>query len=402
MPKIKIKRAAKGGKSVKGVNKRPLKGPKNPVPQARRDSSSSLSSPADLSDEDGYSAVDDVSDSDDDDEEHVFAAEEEHIISNEWHQGRDAFASSPRPGFMGIFEYQDDAAADADNDQSDDDETSASQQGMQSFSSDIDFNDAAEESSNDSESWNGFPMEDEPAAAPMDTSLAADLESPVQRHVRFTGVPESESESDETDHDDFFPDIFVSQQSLDPCFRREIEQDDDDDDNSSVSLSFWDHTEAAEAEELSDRERDLSEVPDFPLDNREFGGGELIGFRDSQEPRTPVPERDETWGQNRGYGGQPDAADSDAVEPIAVDLEDEEDEEESEGYDSDGDTTDDDKPTLISRRNVTPVKQQGASPGAGSDTEAGEGNKAGEAMSHTGRLPVRPTKKPICVLNPHT
>lgn len=255
MAKIKISRTPKGGKSIQGIGKRPQKGPKKPTPQARRDSSSSLSSPVDFSGDGGYSGVDDVSDSEDDDEEHVFAAEEEHIISNDRHHALDVLPSSPRPPQWSMFTdtQEDDEAADADDDESDDD-SSASQRCMQSFSSDVDFEDAADESSNDSESWNGLSLEEDEPTAPADISSREHFAIPVERRVRFAGLPDSESESDETedDHNDWFPDLFISQQSLDPTFRREIEQDDDEDDNSSASFSYWDHNGAAEAEESSD------------------------------------------------------------------------------------------------------------------------------------------------------
>jgi len=80
--------------------------------------------------------------------------------------------------------------------------------------------------------------------------------------VRFD-VPSSESDStdtDEDDHGDLFPDIFVSQNSLDPAFRREIEHDPDE---SSGSGSFWDFNGQYEEDPRdSDAEEVVREVSD--------------------------------------------------------------------------------------------------------------------------------------------
>lgn len=245
-----------------GPQKRPKKGPKKPAPQRRRESSSSLSSPGNLSDDDGYSAVDDVSDSDDDDEEHVFAAEEEHIISHEFHHKSGATRSSPRPK----IDLEDDEAADADDDDSDEEETNAPQNGLRNTLGDADLENAIDDSSSEGESWNGFSVEDEQPPYPVDTPSAEQSGNSVERHVRFAGVPESDSDSDETDddHNDFFPDIFIAQDSLDSGFRREIEQDDDDD--SDISLTYWDHTEAAEFEGFSDHEPQGGNLDGMGLD----------------------------------------------------------------------------------------------------------------------------------------
>ncbi|PSR92149.1 hypothetical protein BD289DRAFT_481176 [Coniella lustricola] len=403
MPKIKIKRAPKGGKSIKGFSKRPIKGPKKPIPQARRESSSSLSSPADLSDEHGYSAVDDVSDSDDDDEDHVFAAEEKHIISHERHRQQDVFSTTPRPDFVSVFMDQDDEAADADNDESDDEDISPSQQqGMQSFSSDIELDDAADESSDDSESWNGFALEDE-ATVPVETSPAADLGTPTQRHVRFTGVPDSDSESDETedDHDDFFPDIFVAQQSLDPNFRREIERDDDDDDDSSVALSFWDHTEAAEHGEPWEYDQNYKDAANASLGGRRLSIEDRFNGHDG-----PLAEWDEGHVLNSAQRRGSDSTIGPATEPTPLlehRREDSLEEESDDGYDSDddGDTTDDDQPVLISRKEPLPRQQDTAADAPSAPTPEPD-KKSGESKPAAGRLPLRSSGKPICVLNPHT
>ncbi|KAK3324797.1 hypothetical protein B0T19DRAFT_239181 [Cercophora scortea] len=189
------------------------------------DSSSSLN----LSDDDGYSGVEDVSDSDDDDDEHVFAAEEEHIISNESPRRRPV-APPPRP--------EQDSDEDADEDDGDDEDDDEDED-------DDDDEDEPEDddAGDDNASWNGIQSDrDDTAAVELACNyiIGQDVTS-VQRHVRFTGVPDSDSDSttsetSDNDVEDFFPDIFVAQNSLDPSFRREIEEDED----SSNSGSFWD------------------------------------------------------------------------------------------------------------------------------------------------------------------
>jgi hypothetical protein len=175
------------------------------------------SSSIDLSDESGYSGVEDVTDSEDDDEDHVFAAEEEHIIS----VSRKRSLVPPRP----LIEEDDDA----DESEADEEEEEAEAE-------------AEEDPADDSASWDGI-VSDHDEFVPAD-SLATDLLDriaaiPVERHVRFEGVPDSDSDdttSETSEINDFFPDIFVEQSALDPSFRREIE----DDDETSSNGSFWD------------------------------------------------------------------------------------------------------------------------------------------------------------------
>lgn len=168
----------------------------------------------DLSDDDGYSGVEDVSDSDDEDEEHVFAAEEEHIISN---ASRKRSSDPPRP----LIEEEEEDDADEESEAGEDDE---SEDG---------------DPADDSASWNGISSDHDDDILAELSSDVADQTPTVERHVRFTGVPDSDSDSTTSETsdsiNDFFPDIFVDQSTLDPSFRREIE----DDDNSSTS-SFWD------------------------------------------------------------------------------------------------------------------------------------------------------------------
>ena len=213
-------------------------------PQRRgSDSSSSLS----LSDdEDGYSAVDDISDSSDDDEEDVDAAEEENIVT----EGVVKPVDAPRPL---VTEDEDDTTNEEDEEEDDDDE----EEEDDAMASDVD--------GDDSTGWAGIvsEQEDDLSEFYQDAShFASDIV--VERHVRFDVPPSasgSDSDSTETedDYDQLFPDIFVSQNSLDPNFRREIETDGDD---SSASGTFWDHGQYvdqldSEAEEVV---RDVSDA----------------------------------------------------------------------------------------------------------------------------------------------
>ncbi len=98
------------------------------------------------------------------------------------------------------------------------------------------------EPSDDELSWAGIDVE------PNDLSASDFFEAQTQndntRRVRFN-VPYdddddgSSTDSTEDDHAGMYPDIFVDQSTLDPSFRRQIENELDD---SSASDSFWDHT----------------------------------------------------------------------------------------------------------------------------------------------------------------
>lgn len=200
--------------------------PTAPAKTAKRRGSDSSS--LNLSDDDGYSGVEDISDSDDDDEEHVHAAEENHIISNELRQ---APSGAPRPLL------NDDSDADeADGEDEEDDEDGL----------DDDDDDDNIEQGDDGVSWDGILSDIDDGAASDLAQVSYILDQDVahiERHVRFTGVPDSDSDSTATDTDTtrdidgFFPDLFVEQNALDPAFRREIEYDPDE---SSNSGSFWD------------------------------------------------------------------------------------------------------------------------------------------------------------------
>ena len=190
-----------------------------PAKASKRRRGSDTSSSFDLSDDDeGYSAVEDISDSEDDDEEDVAAVEEENILIEAF--VRPSNSPRPQPVFMEEEEADDE---DDDNDQDDNDD-----------------NDDVDLDADDTASWAGIASEvDDSQVSDFYKEATAFSSDNVERHVRFD-VPDSDSDSTETedDHADLFPDIFVAQNSLDPAFRREIE---DDPDESSGSGSFWDY-----------------------------------------------------------------------------------------------------------------------------------------------------------------
>lgn len=211
--------------------------PKRPK---RRDSDTTSASSFDLSDDGGYSAVEDITDSEDDDEDDVDAVEEENIRTEATEP-----LTSPRP-----------PTDDGNEEEDDDDDDEASDQDIEvevelSVDENIDLDDADEQTSwagivsdPDDNHFSNFDFYLEASAFPSDTA--------VERHVRFD-VPSSDSDSTDTedDHADLFPDIFVSQNSLDPSFRREIENDPD---GSSDSGTFWDYAGQHQATGDSDAE----------------------------------------------------------------------------------------------------------------------------------------------------
>lgn len=268
--------------------KRPQKGPKRPIPQQRRDSTSSLSSAPNLSDEDGYSAVEDVPDSDDDEDEHVFAAEAEHFRSLKRHN---TAHSSPRPIREADNEDQDNEKG-ANEDSSGDDMTDDGDFMGEDFSPDDGSSVLASSSTED--------------ATGLDAALGESFDQPPERHVRFTGVPDTDSESDETedDHDDIFPDIFVPQSALEPSFRREAERDDDDADSYS-SDTYWDffgHHEMNPFGEQDDSHGVSNNQPNSAAFQASFEQGSNIGNDDSgPQPAAEVNPSDDEDASSDGY-----------------------------------------------------------------------------------------------------
>ncbi|KAG7286915.1 hypothetical protein NEMBOFW57_006415 [Staphylotrichum longicolle] len=299
------------------------------------------SSSLDLSDDDsGYSGVEDVTDSEDDDEDHVFAAEEEHIITNASRKR----SEPPRP----LMEDDDDDADEESEADEDDDEAEAE---------DVDPVD-------DSASWDGILSDhDEPIPAPLTSDNLEQLATPVERHVRFAGVPDSDSDSttsETSEINDFFPDIFVEQSALDPSFRREIEHDDE----TSSNGSFWDF----------------------------HSGSQEIGTRDAQDSDDDAAAQD--LDLTPLATPRPSQPPSEAATPVAAFAE----VQELDGYETDGDTTEEDIPEPIVRRKHM-RRAHSVEASSDSDTERGVQYRPGKPR--IGRFNLdRSDNKPIGVVDP--
>ncbi|KAK1995671.1 hypothetical protein LX36DRAFT_152757 [Colletotrichum falcatum] len=305
----------------------------------RRDSVTSSSS-FDLSDDGGYSAVEDISDSSDDDEEDVDAAEEEHIL-HEVLPPR-SIPSPPRPPLVQEEEDDDDGEEEDDQEQDENEEDGAA---------DVE----------DSASWDGI-MSD------IDESATSDHhQRSAERHVRFD-VPSSDSDSTDTedDHADFFPDIFVDQSSLDPAFRREIENDDENDESEN-SNSFWDYHGdyhgaygyAPDAD--SDVEAVVQELAD---DDTPIATPMLAG--ETSEIPTPAAAFGET--------------------------------QELDGYETDGDTTEEDEPEPVVRRKI---KRPEPPADQWDDSDTDLPVKGERGRPRVGRFNLdNSERKPIAVVNP--
>jgi hypothetical protein len=215
------------------------------APRRRRASNTSSSSFDLSSNTDGYSGVEDISDSEDNDEEDVTAVEGKYIEIDE---ANPRPSDSPRPPVL-VEEEADDEDEDDDDEEDDDDDA------------DVDLDDNI--------SWQGVPSEvEESQVSDFYNEATAFSSDNVERHVRFD-IPDDSDDSDSTDTDEdqpyasMFPDIFVSQNSLDPAFRREIEHDPDD---SSGSGSFWDYQGQYVYNE-DEFETDTEEVPRQLMDD---------------------------------------------------------------------------------------------------------------------------------------
>ncbi|KAK3293821.1 uncharacterized protein B0H64DRAFT_173416 [Chaetomium fimeti] len=309
------------------------------VPKSRDYDSSSL----DLSDDSGYSGVEDVTDSEDDDED-VFAAEEEHIIN----ASRKRASDPPRP----LVVDEDD---DADEESEADEENEA----------DPEEADPAD----DSASWDGFSSDHDELipAHPVTRDLLDQVSITPGRHVRFVGVPDSDTDSTTSETSEvseingFFPDIFVEQSALDPMFRREIE----DDDETSSNGSFWDFHNGSQ-EIAARRAEDDAAFKDF-----EFDIASLATPGPSQLPideSTPVADLAEVQ-----------------------DLD---------GYETDGDTTEEDVPEPIVRKKQM-RRSRTVEESSDSDTERPSYCKPGKPR--VGRFNLdRSDNKPIGVVDPAT
>lgn len=305
--------------------------PVKPTKGRRRRVSETSESSLDLSDESGYSAVDEISDSSDDDEEDVAAAEEENLLK----EAQVATPTTPRPRYES-------------NDDEDDDEE------------DQDGDDEGAHAEED-DGWAGI-LSDVDGSHVSIGNLDSDAPT-IERHVHFADSDSDSTDTDVEDHADIFPDLFVSQNSLDPTFRREIENDPDD---SSGSGSFWDFNYHAyndsENEDFSPSPR-MNTLVDYDLENLPRPA-EI----DSQTPTaasTPAPSF--------------------------------EDSQELDGYETDGDTTEEDIPEPLihrrSRRPSNPISEA-------SDSDVESPTKAEKGQPRVGRVNLdRPRNKPTCIWN---
>lgn len=319
-----------------------LKIPVAPAPaKSRRDSDSSSS--LDLSDDSGYSGVEDITGSDDD-EEDVEAAEEEHILSDELqHVSR----NSPRP------DQKDEEDEDEDDEALGDDEGG-------------DYEGDDDDDIEESASWDGFPSESEQA----EIDDLPDIQIPtVQRRVRFD-VPDSDDDDDtETDEDTaygFFPDLFVDKSKLDPSFRMEVDHNSEDD-----SDAYWDHYGTSNSfgtvfdDESSDFEAFINAAEDD----------------DTTAVATPMTQNDMSTALST---------------PIASP---EKDEPSPDDYQSDGDTTDEEEPVARPIRRKT-RKDLSEETSETSDVEIIKGRRG---HPRVGRFSLdKSSKKPIAMVNPRT
>jgi hypothetical protein len=254
--------------------------PATTAPSSKRQASrsSSLSDPSD--EDDGYSGVEDISDSED--EEAVHVAEEDHMIHRAWK--RKGVNGSPRP--------QSDESSDYDDSDSDEDEE---EDEKGAFEEDDEEDGDAEDDEEGGGSWNGIASEAEDTAAsrPQSSGFLGDETPVIKRHVRFAGVSDSDSDSTTTDlsddHNDFFPDIFVDKDSLDPRFRREIEYDPEELDN--VQGTFFDfeglymahHRGLGDAEDSDSQDTTPTATP---------GPSQPVSGLSTPVPSSPVEELD--------------------------------------------------------------------------------------------------------------
>ncbi|TDZ72001.1 hypothetical protein CTRI78_v001634 [Colletotrichum trifolii] len=315
---------------------------------AKRRNSVTSSSSFDLSDDDGYSAVEDISDSSDDDEEDVVAAEEEHIMHEVLPP---SIPSSPRPPIV----QQDDEEDDEDQEEEDDDE----EQDDEDEAADIE----------DGASWDGI-ISDVEETVSSDHNHQHQPE-PSERHVRFD-LPWTDSDSTESedDHADFFPDIFIDQNALDPAFRREIEKESENDESEN-SNSYWDYDDDCHgAYQIKDAELDVEAVV------QELG-------EDDTPIATPM-----TMGTPLTTGDL-----SEMPTPIAAF----EDTQELDGYETDGDTTEEDEPEPVVRRKTK--RPEPAEQWDDSDTDYPVKGERGQPR--VGRFNLdNSERKPIAVVNP--
>lgn len=214
-----------------------LKNPRTPLKATKRrvSVSSTSSSSLDLSDDEGYSAVEDLSESEDD-EHNVMAAEEEHLLTRA--SRKRPLEHTPRPQVIAQEEEHD---AD-EEDEEEDEEDEQNEDGDDEEDDDDEPEDDDDNAADDNESWGGLSEHEESTIIEQVPEPSVETEVSVKRHVRFAGIPDDDSDSDSTTTEtesnaDLFPDIFVDRNELDPAFRIEIERGNE----SSSAESFWDY-----------------------------------------------------------------------------------------------------------------------------------------------------------------
>ncbi|KAI1382994.1 uncharacterized protein F4822DRAFT_421794 [Hypoxylon trugodes] len=329
-------------------NVRQQRPPTTPVKGNKRrgsDASSSL----DLSDEGGYSGVDDISDSEDDDEEDVNAAEEEHILSDELQQIIRS-SISPRP-----HESEDEQEEEEEED--DDDEE--------------DDYEGDDDDADENASWDGISSEADADELGNDQGYTS-----TERRVRFD-IPEDSSDGDSTETDDdidhgFFPDLFVDKSILDPSFRREIEHDPDPYDSSN-SEAFWDHYGHGTTPWLESGVDDTASDYEALIRSMEED--------DSTPVATPMTSHELSTAMNS-------SVDSSENDEVSLD-----------GYQTDGDTTDEEDPPEKPVRRKTRREVMDDS----SDSDVVTLIRPRRGQPRIGRFNLdKSSKKPIAILNPRT
>ncbi|KAK1775752.1 hypothetical protein QBC45DRAFT_472995 [Copromyces sp. CBS 386.78] len=313
------------------------------------DSSSSL----DLSDDEGYSAVEDLSESEDD-EDNVMAAEEEHLLTRA--SRKRPLDSTPRPQVIAQEEDQDADEEDQEDEQNED--------GDDEDEDDDEPEDDDDNAADENESWGGL-------SDPEETTVIEQVPEPsvisVKRHVRFAGIPDDESDSDSTTTEtesnaDLFPDIFVDRNELDPAFRIEIERGNE----SSSAESFWDY-DGNPQEFFMDSEDEI-QVPQNML------GASLL-------PNLTVPIPTIT----------PELSDSALSKAHELELD---------GYETDGETTEEEDPEPIIRKKQA-VRVESAP--VSSESEADRPSRSQRGKPRVGRFQLDGSEnKPIAVFNPNS
>ncbi|ESA43104.1 hypothetical protein GE21DRAFT_6759 [Neurospora crassa] len=340
-----------------------LKNPRTPLKATKRrvSVSSTSSSSLDLSDDEGYSAVEDLSESEDD-EHNVMAAEEEHLLTRA--SRKRPLEHTPRPQVNAQEEEHD---AD-EEDEEEDEEDEQNEDGDDEEDDDEEPEDDDDNAADDNESWGGLSEHEESTIIEQVPEPSVETEVSVKRHVRFAGIPDDDSDSDSTTTEtesnaDLFPDIFVDRNELDPAFRIEIERGNE----SSSAESFWDYD--GNPQEFFGDSEDEAQVPQNML------AGPLL-------PSLMVPIPTIT----------PEPSDSALSKSHEAELD---------GYETDGETTEEEDPEpIIRKKQVARVESAPVS----SESEAERPCRSQRGKPRVGRfhLDGSDSNKPIAVFNPNS